>query len=196
MLTIRPRSRVNRSLLLLSAAMLATACKATKTPDAAPAAPAAAAAPVAAPPATPLLPLGPVPDDSAAMALKEFRLTMPAIQQFGKTQVAFDRVTKANPALLTALRQRPQNGTLDDVVSGLEKEPKLRATIISTGSTPEKFIVTGMAITQSMQGLQMIASGKPLPAGLSPAMLENISFVQKNLPAIRALLAPGAGPAK
>jgi hypothetical protein len=182
---------VSRSLLFLSAAMLATACKATKTPDAAPA---AAAAPAA--PAAPLLPLGPVPDDSAAIALKEFRLTMAAIQQFGKTQVAFDRVTKADPALLTALRQRPQNGTLDDVVSGLEKEPKLRSAIISTGSTPEKFIVTGMAITQSMQGLQMIASGKPLPTGLSPAMLENISFVQKNLPAIRALLAPGAGPAK
>lgn len=193
MLTVRPRLRVSRSLLFLLAAMLATACKATKTPDAAPA---AAASPVAAAPAAPLLPLGPVPDDSAAIVLKEFKLTMPAIQQFGKTQAAFDRVTKADPALLTALRQRPQNGTLDDVVSGLEKEPKLRSTIISTGSTPQKFIVTGMAITQSMQGLRMIASGKPLPAGLSPAMLENISFVQKNLPAIRAILAPGAGPAK
>jgi hypothetical protein len=37
----------------------------------------------------------------------------------------------------------------------------------------------------------MMAQGKPLPAGVSPATLENISFVQKNLPAIRALLAPG-----
>jgi hypothetical protein len=51
--------------------------------------------------------------------------------------------------------------------------------------------VTGMALTQSMEGLQMIAAGKPLPTGLSPATLENISFVQKNLPAIRAIIAPG-----
>jgi hypothetical protein len=166
--------------------LIATACKATKTPDAAPAAPAAAA-----PPAAPILPLGPVPDDSAAMLLKEFRLTMPALQQFAKAQSAFDKVTKADPAVLAALRQRSQNGTLDNVVAGVTEQPKLRSALAAAGSTPRTFIVTGMALTQSMEGLQMMAQGKPLPAGVSPATLENISFVQKNLPAIRALLAPG-----
>lgn len=184
------RARARRSFrsgaLIITAALIATACKATKTPDAAPAAPAAAA-----PPAAPILPLGPVPDDSAAMLLKEFRLTMPALQQFAKAQSAFDKVTKADPAILAALRQRSQNGTLDNVVAGLTEQPKLRSALAAAGSTPRTFIVTGMALTQSMEGLQMMAQGKPLPAGVSPATLENISFVQKNLPAIRALLAPG-----
>lgn len=184
------RARARRSFrsgaLIITAALIATACKATKTPDAAPAAPAAAA-----PPAAPILPLGPVPDDSAAMLLKEFRLTMPALQQFAKAQSAFDKVTKADPAVLAALRQRSQNGTLDNVVAGLTEQPKLRSALAAAGSTPRTFIVTGMALTQSMEGLQMMAQGKPLPAGVSPATLENISFVQKNLPAIRALLAPG-----
>jgi hypothetical protein len=184
------RARARRSFrsgaLIITAALIATACKATKTPDAAPAAPAAAA-----PPAAPILPLGPVPDDSAAMMLKEFRLTMPALQQFAKAQSAFDKVTKADPAVLAALRQRSQNGTLDNVVAGLTEQPKLRSALAAAGSTPRTFIVTGMALTQSMEGLQMMAQGKPLPAGVSPATLENISFVQKNLPAIRALLAPG-----
>lgn len=184
------RARARRSFrsgaLIITAALIATACKATKTPDAAPAAPAAAA-----PPAAPILPLGPVPDDSAAMLLKEFRLTMPALQQFAKAQSAFDKVTKADPAVLAALRQRSQNGTLDNVVAGVTEQPKLRSALAAAGSTPRTFIVTGMALTQSMEGLQMMAQGKPLPAGVSPATLENISFVQKNLPAIRALLAPG-----
>jgi hypothetical protein len=184
------RARARRSFrsgaLIITAALIATACKATKTPDAAPAAPAAAA-----PPAAPILPLGPVPDDSAAMLLKEFRLTMPALQQFAKAQSAFDKVTKADPAILAALRQRSQNGTLDNVVAGVTEQPKLRSALAAAGSTPRTFIVTGMALTQSMEGLQMMAQGKPLPAGVSPATLENISFVQKNLPAIRALLAPG-----
>jgi hypothetical protein len=184
------RARARRSFrsgaLIITAALIATACKATKTPDAAPAAPAAAA-----PPAAPILPLGPVPDDSAAMMLKEFRLTMPALQQFAKAQSAFDKVTKADPAVLAALRQRSQNGTLDNVVAGVTEQPKLRSALAAAGSTPRTFIVTGMALTQSMEGLQMMAQGKPLPAGVSPATLENISFVQKNLPAIRALLAPG-----
>jgi hypothetical protein len=184
------RARARRSFrsgaLIITAALIATACKATKTPDAAPAAPAAAA-----PPAAPILPLGPVPDDSAAMMLKEFRLTMPALQQFAKAQSAFDKVTKADPAVLAALRQRSQNGTLDNVVAGLTEQPKLRSALAAAGSAPRTFIVTGMALTQSMEGLQMMAQGKPLPAGVSPATLENISFVQKNLPAIRALLAPG-----
>jgi hypothetical protein len=184
------RARARRSFrsgaLIITAALIATACKATKTPDAAPAAPAAAA-----PPAAPILPLGPVPDDSAAMLLKEFRLTMPALQQFAKAQSAFDKVTKADPAILAALRQRSQNGTLDNVVAGLTEQPKLRSALAAAGSAPRTFIVTGMALTQSMEGLQMMAQGKPLPAGVSPATLENISFVQKNLPAIRALLAPG-----
>jgi hypothetical protein len=184
------RARARRSFrsgaLIITAALIATACKATKTPDAAPAAPAAAA-----PPAAPILPLGPVPDDSAAMMLKEFKLTMPALQQFAKAQSAFDKVTKADPAVLAALRQRSQNGTLDNVVAGVTEQPKLRSALAAAGSTPRTFIVTGMALTQSMEGLQMMAQGKPLPAGVSPATLENISFVQKNLPAIRALLAPG-----
>jgi hypothetical protein len=184
------RARARRSFrsgaLIITAALIATACKATKTPDAAPAAPAAAVAPVA-----PILPLGPVPDDSAAMMLKSFKLTMPALQQFAKAQLAFDKVTKADPAILATLRQRSQNGTLDNVVAGLTEQPKLRSALAAAGSSPRTFIVTGMALTQSMEGLQMMAQNKPLPAGLSPATLENISFVQKNLAAIRALLAPG-----
>ncbi len=185
------RVRIVRSLqlgaMIAAAALLATACKATKTPDPAPAAPTAAAAQ----PAASILPLGPVPDDSAAMMLKAFKLTMPALQQFAKAQSAFDKVTKADPAIMTALRQRSQNGTLDNVVAGLSEQPKIRSALAGAGSSPRTFIVTGMALTQSMEGLQMMAQGKPLPTGLSPATLENISFVQKNLPAIRALLAPG-----
>jgi hypothetical protein len=173
--------------MVISALLVASGCKATKTADAPPSAPAAAAVP----PAAPLLPLGPVPDDSAAMQLKEFRLTLPELQQFAKAQAAFDKVSKADPSLLAALRQQPQNGTLDAVVAGLAKEPKFRSALAAAGSSPRTFIVTGMALTQSMEGLQMIAAGKPLPTGLSPATLENISFVQKNLPAIRAIIAPG-----
>jgi len=184
------RARERRSFralaLLIIAASFATACKATKTPDAAPAAPAAAA-----PPAAPILPLGPVPDDSAAMMLKSYKLTMPELQQFAKAQSAFDRVTKADPAILAALRQRSQNGTLDNVVAGLAGEPKLRSALAAAGSSPRTFIVTGMALTQAMEGLQVMAQSKPLPTGLAPATLENISFLQKNLSAVRALLAPG-----
>ena len=180
----RERCSFRALALVIIAASFATACKATKTPDAAPAA-------AAAPPAAPILPLGPVPDDSAAMMLKSYKLTMPELQQFAKAQSAFDRVTKADPAILAALRQRSQNGTLDNVVAGLAGEPKLRSALAAAGSSPRTFIVTGMALTQAMEGLQVMAQSKPLPTGLAPATLENISFLQKNLSAVRALLAPG-----
>jgi hypothetical protein len=179
--------RVRHDLALsLAGALLAVAC-ARERPRAAPGTTAIATNPAAAPgaPVGPSpLELLPLPPDTAAGQLKEYRLSMPLLERWGKAQAAVNALTKLHPNLLSGLRQESAPKTLDQLIALIGSQPDMKRVLKANGMTAHDYVLTIIAIQQAKQGYQQVTAGKPLPADLPPAIMANITFVQRNIAAV------------
>jgi hypothetical protein len=134
------------------------------------------------------LELLPLPPDTAAGQLKEYRLTMPLVQRWGKAQAAVNALTKEHPDLLKNLRQENAPKTLDQLIALIGNQPEMKRVLQANGMSAHDYVLTIIAIQQAMQGVQQVMAGKPLPTDLPPAIMANITFVQHNAAAVKRMI--------
>jgi hypothetical protein len=183
------RSRARRpALIALIAVAAAAACAkekpvpAVSAPDAAP-----SAAPTAASSAVPL-DLVPLPPDTAGAELKQYRLSLPMLERWAKTQSALNAVTTAHPEVLLNLQRNAQIKTVDQMVAMFGKEPLLKQALSETQMSAHDYLLTMISMQTAWEGYARSAGGKPLPADLPPALVENIGFLRANMPAVQHIL--------
>ena len=184
----------------LALALLVVGASCAKDKPAPAAAPSAAAAAAAS--AVPI-DLVPLPPDTAAAELKQYRLTMPLLQRWAKTQSAINTVTTAHPEVLLNLQRNPQIKTMDQMIVMFGKEPLLRGALEETHMSAHDYLLTTICLQLAQEGLIRSAGGTPLPTDLPPALVENIAFLRANMPAVQKVLGtiknnptPAAGPPK
>jgi hypothetical protein len=131
------------------------------------------------------LELVPLPPDTAAGQLKAYRLSMPLLQRWGKTQAAVNALSRQQPNLLNGLRQANAPKSIDQLIALIGSQPDLRRVLKANGMSAHDYVLTIIAIQQAQQGAQQVMSGRPLPADLPPAIVANITFVQKNAAAVK-----------
>lgn len=183
------RSRARRPALLALAILAAGgACSKEK---AAPAASAPAAAPSAASAAASSavpLDLVPLPPDTAAAELKEYRLTIPKLEQWAKTTSALNAVTAAHPEVIVNMQRDTRIKTMDQLVAKFAAEPLLRPALKEANTSAREYLLTMMSMQSAWQGYMRSASGTPLPNDLPPALVENIAFLRTNMPMVQHIL--------
>lgn len=187
MVIARSRAR-HPALLALAILAAAGACSKEK---AAPAASAPATAPSSAPTAASSavpLDLVPLPPDTAAGELKEYRLTLPIIEKWAKAQSALNAVTTAHPEVLLNLQRNSQIKTVDQMVAMFGKEPLLKKALDETHVSAHDYLLTMISMQEAFKGYTMSAGGTPLPADLPPALVENIAFLRANMPTVQHIL--------
>lgn len=184
------RSRARGSALIAFVVLFAGgACAKEK------ATPAASALAVSAATAAPI-DLVPLPMDTAAVELKQLRLTMPALEKWAKTQSVLNAVTSAHPEVLLNLQRNTQIKTVDQMITMFGKQPQLRAALDETHMSAHDYLLTMIAMQTAWEGYSKSAGGTPLPADLPPALVENIAFLRTNMPAVQHVLGTikNAGP--
>jgi hypothetical protein len=129
--------------------------------------------------------LVPLPYDSAGRELRTYRLSIAGLQRWSAAQRALNRVKSAQPSAFDALRTGPPPKTLDEMIAAMNAKPVLRGAFDHAGTTAHDYVLTMLALSQAMQGYERKLSGVRLPAGLPPSVLDNISFVEKNIAAIQ-----------
>ena len=181
------RSRVRRSTLLaLVIVLVGGACARDKAAPAASTATGATAS-ASASSAVPL-DLVPLPPDTAAGELRQFRLTIPVLERWAKTQTALNTVAAAHPEVLLNLQRNTQIKTVDQMIAVFAKQPQIRGALDATHMSAHEYLITMITMQTAWEGYAKSAGGTPLPADLPPALVENIAFLRANMPAVQHVL--------
>jgi len=178
-------SRVHRSALLpIAIVVLAVGCSRKDAPPVAKTTTTPATAPSSAVP----LDLVPMPPDTALAELKNYRLTLPTFQKWANATSALNLLTNTHPELIPSPARNPQIKTLDQLIAAFAKEPQIRSALDQAGLSPHDYVLAMMAMTSAFQLYTRTAGGAPLPAGVPPAIADNVAFLKANMPAIQHIL--------
>jgi hypothetical protein len=130
--------------------------------------------------------LVPLPEDKTSTELRDYRITLPAIQRWARAQNAITAALKDHP---DALRQHAAPpATLDAMVARMDSIPEIHGALARSGMTAHDLVLTMIALNQAVGLYQRRTTKAPLPPGLTPAMMANADFVGQNLAAVQQVL--------
>ena len=164
--------------------MLALAC--AKGPESSPpraADTAAETARSAAPAVKDPVGLIPLPEDKGATELREYRITLPMIQQWAKVQNGITAAMKGHPDALGAHATPP--ATVDAMIARMDSLPAVHGALVRSKMSAHDYVLTMIALNQAVQLFQRRKANAPMPPGVTPAMLANADFVGQNLAAVQ-----------
>jgi len=178
-------SRAHRSVrLALIVVAIGAACSKEKA-----APPAAAATPPSTAPSSAVpLDLVPLPPDSALAELKQYRLTLPAIQKWANATSSLNLITRDHPEYIPNQQRDPEIKTLDQLIAAFGKQPQIGAALVKAGTSPHDYVLTMVALQSAFQLYPRVAGGARLPDGVPPAIVDNVAFVKANMPSIQHIL--------
>ena len=178
-LPLRVASRAALAAILTIAVAACTKDRPANPPAAAP-----AAAPAAPPPPAPD-PVGlvPLPEDKAKTALADYRISLPLIEQWGRTQRTINTVMKEHPEIEATMKKTPPH-TLDGMIALLDAQPRLHGAFKVNKTTATDFVLTMIATNEAVSNYQRKLTTKALPTDLSQAAAANVAVVEQNFAAI------------
>lgn len=156
----------------------------------------------------------------AAAALQRFQQIAakhPKVQEAAKVQAEIDVLeqkdtrTEAEEARLEKLEARAEaldeeidrevgmnaNGTIDEIVARIEREPEAKAALAKEGLTPRDFAKTLLALLQAAMIKGFSQGGKvdlaKLPPGVNPANIKFVDEHEAELKKLQAAMTGGSG---
>ena len=156
----------------------------------------------------------------AAAALQRFQeiaAKNPKVQEAAKVQAEIDVLeqkdtrTEAEEARLEKLNARAEaldeeidrevgmnaNGTIDEIVARIEREPEAKAALAKEGLTPRDFAKTLLALLQAAMIKGFSQGGKvdlaKLPPGVNPANIKFVDEHEAELKKLQAAMTGGSG---
>ena len=156
----------------------------------------------------------------AAAALQRFQQIAakhPKVQEAAKVQAEIDVLeqkdtrTEAEEARLEKLNARAEaldeeidrevgmnaNGTIDEIVARIEREPEAKAALAKEGLTPRDFAKTLLALLQAAMIKGFSQGGKvdlaKLPPGVNPANIKFVDEHEAELKKLQAAMTGGSG---
>lgn len=176
------RSRVARIAPLLLVAALAC----SRTHDAPP----AAAHTTTTPPAGDggaIAGLTPMAPDTALAQLREYRLSMDALQRWARAQRALNDLTRRDSTVLSSLAEGGRPTSMDQMIARFDHVPRIHDALHGAGMSAHDYVLTMVALQQGMQGY-VAKQTKQLRGPVTGALGDNIAFVEQNIGTIRSML--------
>lgn len=189
-----PFARWSRATRLAPLLLLAgLAC--SRTHDAAPAARTAAPPPGDGGAIAGLTPMAP---DTALAQLRQYRLSMDALQRWARAQRGLNDLTRRDSTVLRSLAQGGRPASIDQMIARFDHIPSIHDTLHGAGISAHDYVLTMIALQQGMQGY-VAKQTKQLRGPVTGALADNIAFVEQNIGTIQSMLAgmqPGAAPGR
>jgi hypothetical protein len=139
------------------------------------------------PPKSPIE-LVPLPPDTAAAALKIYRLDKARLERWAKTQAALNRLSKEHPEIISRMERSAPPRSLDEMIARLAQDSAMRAVIKQSGSSPRDYVIAMVALQQALSGVQHTAGGQALPPDAPPALAANVQFVRDDLAIVQRMM--------
>lgn len=120
-----------------------------------------------------------------ARALEAYRLTTERIRQFADAYENLHQLEEADPGLQARLDAMAEaefddESGLEDVVSILEREPRVRAAIEDAGLTARDFVLIQATLVPAYMLVMMEEAGVPAPPDVTGVSEHHLEFVREN----------------
>jgi hypothetical protein len=124
-------------------------------------------------------------DDEAALA--SYSLTMARIEGWRRASENLRQLGEEEPALAeTWQTENADAGSIDEMVTRMEQEPRVRRVIEGAGISSRDYVLTTFGLLQAMFAQAAVEAGQPLPPEVNSA---NVEFVREHRAEIEAMFA-------
>lgn len=128
-------------------------------------------------------------DQEMTRAVRQYRLTMPLMQQYVRAVRNLHQLERTDPELRRRLEAMGdhEERSMAEVTSLIEGEPQFRRAIEDAGLTVRDYMLISLAFMQSMMAHEFQRQGyiQELPPEVSP---ENVAFIRDNEQELQPLI--------
>ncbi len=128
-------------------------------------------------------------DPELNRAVRDYRLTMPRMQQYVRAVRNLHQLERTDPELRRRMEAMgdQEDRSMAEVTNLIEGEPQLRRAIEESGLTVRDYMLISLAFMQSMMAYEFQRQGyiQELPPEVSP---ENVAFIRDNEQQLQPLL--------